>query len=919
MLTPTIRDNEELEKGKQIDELFKAIEESRFFIIVFSKNYASSSWCLKEVTKIMECQDEKEQIAYPLFYDVEPSDIRYQTGPVGRVIFKHKTNEQIKKWENALESASNLVGWNLKNISNGSLSPSPLFSPVSTTAKNHNFPQLSLKNTAAYIDLLISNILYTHEAEAIKIIVEIFSLKLHSHHLINDENLIGMEHRMQDLEWSLMIGLNDKARMIGIKGMGGIGKTTLARAIFNKVSSHFEGEDVREVSEKKGLQSLQEKVLLDVLNDEHMRVGSVYDGKKIMKMRLPYIKILLVLDDVDNAKQLEALAGDWFKDGSRIIITTRDEKVLLAHGVKVNWIHDVGLLSDKEAVSLFVRCAFNGYNIPDQWCIDLSVKLVCYAAGLPLTIKVLGSLLRGEDVIVCRDVLKRLETIPNWETLEVLEISYDGLEDDHKEIFLHVACFMTGLDKDTAIEMLDSCGFSAAYGLKILEQKSLITILNDELGMHDKIEELGKNIVRRSHPHEPNKHSRLWIPEEIEELFSGDSGTEAPTCIGMELDAEELPPEIIRKGLGNLNKLRYLNVIGGFGVCLPSDWTFDQTKQYVPNSLQFLGWNGYPGLSLPQTFRANNLVGLELPRSRIVQLWERGERKVLKKLRFLDLSDSMLRTLDLGMTPNLESLDLSGCDDLTELHVPAGCQQRLVHLDLVGCSRFTSFLFIKRLESLELFSFPKLSVHVECLEELPRDSRNNLPMLQFKFNYFKEEEEPSSTGSGFKCVYLDLKPCTKLESVSGSICGLQHLRRLRFYGCIPEVPNDLDVLKCLEKLTLSSTHIKCLPDSVCMLKRLKSLRLRDCMHLEELPENLGCLESLEKLSLLSTSIRRLPDSICMLNRLKILRLQSCLLLEEVPKDLGRLACLEKLNLISASIKYLPDSICMLKQLESSAT
>ncbi|KAL4585993.1 hypothetical protein LXL04_010622 [Taraxacum kok-saghyz] len=60
----TFRDNEELEKGKQIDQLFKAIEESRFFIIVFSKNYASSSWCLKEVTKIMECQDGNQQIAY---------------------------------------------------------------------------------------------------------------------------------------------------------------------------------------------------------------------------------------------------------------------------------------------------------------------------------------------------------------------------------------------------------------------------------------------------------------------------------------------------------------------------------------------------------------------------------------------------------------------------------------------------------------------------------------------------------------------------------------------------------------------------------------------------------------------------------------------------------------------------------------
>ncbi|XP_052627306.1 TMV resistance protein N-like [Lactuca sativa] len=91
-----------------------------------------------------------------------------------------------------------------------------------------------------------------------------------------------MDRRMQELESSLGIGLNDKARMIGIKAMGGIGKTTLARSIFNKVSSLFEGScfpnDVREVSKKKGLRSLQKRVLSDVLNIEHR--GSVLDGEK---------------------------------------------------------------------------------------------------------------------------------------------------------------------------------------------------------------------------------------------------------------------------------------------------------------------------------------------------------------------------------------------------------------------------------------------------------------------------------------------------------------------------------------------------------------------------------------------------------------------------------------------------------------
>ncbi|CAI9279241.1 unnamed protein product [Lactuca saligna] len=613
----TFKDSEELEKGKKIDELFKAVEESKLFIIVFSKNYASSSWCLKEVAKIMECQDSIEQIAYPLFYDVEPTDVRRQSGPVGAAFAKHNTSEQAGKWKEALKEAGNLVGWDLKEIANG------------------------------------------HEAEAIDQIVGEVSLKLRSIRLSNDENLIGMESRMRDLESSLEIGLNNDVIMIGIKGMGGIGKTTLAKAIFDKVSFQFEGisfvENVREASKTpRGLLSLQQQVLSDVLKDGNKH--NSHDGKFMMQTRLRFKKVLLVLDDVDRKEQLEALAGalNWFKDGSRIIITTRDKQVLKAHSV--NRIYDVNLLSKEEAISLFNRYAFERYA-PMQRYEELSLKVVHYADGLPLTIKVLGSSLRGKEELEWVDALKRLEKIPCQETLKKLEISYTSLEDDHKEIFLDVACFMKGLQKEDAIRILESCGLHAIYGLSVLEQKSLITISNQRLAVHDSIEELGRNLVQRTHPRKPNKHSRLWDREEIEVLLSGDMGTKATTCI--RLEQVELHPEIVMKGLGNLKKLRVLLVSERENECSPSDWKFDQAKQYFSNALQFLSWEGYPLRSLPQTFRANNLVGLELPRSRITNLWESGDEKVLKKLRFLDLSYSKLRTLDLGLTCNLERVGIA--------------------------------------------------------------------------------------------------------------------------------------------------------------------------------------------------------------------------------------------------------------------
>ncbi|GKF19477.1 hypothetical protein Tco_0068115 [Tanacetum coccineum] len=155
--------------------------------------------------------------------------------------------------------------------------------------------------------------------------------------------------------------------------------------------------------------------------------------------------------------------------------------------------------------------------------------------------------------------------------------------------------------------------------------------------MHDHIEEMGKNIVRRSHPDEPNKHSRLWIKEEIEDILANDAGTEATRCL--KLDISRGNSRIVMKGLGKMKKLRYLQVnfadydsvshYESGGKSLGDDPKFDHTSQYFTNSLKYLKCWNYPFLYLPITFQPNNLVGLEMERSRrMVQLWEEGEKKV---------------------------------------------------------------------------------------------------------------------------------------------------------------------------------------------------------------------------------------------------------------------------------------------------
>ncbi|KAL8268468.1 hypothetical protein R6Q59_002266 [Mikania micrantha] len=868
----TFKDDEKLQKGRDIsDDLLQSIEESRFYIIVFSKRYASSSWCLNELLKIMECHKTKDHTAFPVFYDVDPSEVRKQSGLVGEALAKHNKNaSEVEKWREALTEASNLSGWDVEKTANG------------------------------------------HEAKVVKLIVEKVSSELPPTDLNVDENLVGMEKRMKDLDSCLEIGSND-VRMIGIKGMGGAGKTTLARAIFDKISFNFEGasfvENVRERNSQSGLKELQQQVLRDVLKDKNITVNGVHEGKNLIKKKLLRKKVLVVLDDVDNEEQLEELAGDpnWFNPGSRVIITTRDEQVLNTYTVK--WIIDVTLLSDEEAIRLFSRHAFRRNN-PSQEYETQSHEVVHYAAGLPLTIKVLGSTLRGKNKPYWIDTISRLKKIPLKETLKKLELSYESLEDDHKEMFLDVACFLRHLGKDRAIIVLESCGFHAINGLRVLEQKSLIKIVKisqgyEKIRMHDHIVEMGENIVRREHPDEPSKHSRLWVAEEIEHVLANDLGTEATRCIYLITTTDGIVLESLKK----MKRLR----------CLIINYVkINEAPQYFPNSLQYLDWTFYPHWCLPNTFEANNLVTLKMINSNIKQLWNEG--KVMKKLKFLFLGFSKLKSLDLGLMPNLERLDLESCYDLVKLDVYGGCLKSLVYLNLSWCINLESTLFIEHLESLEVLYLDELN-----LKEIPNyittgKSNNSLLELHISSGY-QMEEVPSSIGYLHNLVSLSINSCVRLKIPSGSICGLQHLRTLDLKSTrIKEWPDDIGQLKCLEKLDLSYASFKHLPGSTCKLKHLKILILRWCKLLEKLPDDVGQLKSLEELDLsYCYNLRYIPSSICKLKHLKDLNLNGCRRLDKLPDDMGNLQCLQLLDIKETGITHLPPNISLLKGLKISKT
>ena len=120
----------------------------------------------------------------------------------------------------------------------------------------------------------------------------------------------------------------------------------------------------------------------------------------------------------------------------------------------------------------------------------------------------------GRTIDVWKSALKSLKKIPKREIVDILKVSYDGLEDMVKEIFLDIACFFRGGMKFQVMEILENFGFDAAIGISVLMDKSLITIEVGQLQMHDLLQEMGREIIRRE-SEEPGNRSRLWLCEDL--------------------------------------------------------------------------------------------------------------------------------------------------------------------------------------------------------------------------------------------------------------------------------------------------------------------------------------------------------------------------------------------------------------------
>ncbi|KAK7286732.1 hypothetical protein RJT34_21943 [Clitoria ternatea] len=445
--------------GTNLDrEIWEAtIEGSHIALLLFTQNYTESSRCLDERVKIMDCHNQFGKVVVPIFYGVDRYDVREQSGPFGEALEQLAETrlpgkgvvDVLLKWGAALTQAALLTGYSHSDY--------------------------SLDNTLLPVTKFF----------------------------------VGLTYVVQELR-ELIENSSAEVSFIGICGMGGVGKTTTAKFLYNNIGFQFENksfiENIAQVckEDNRGYVGLQKQLLYDVLKTEVELHGSAM-GTTMIEKRLHGKRLLLVLDNVSELEQVKVLCGNREWIGRQSVLLGIDES---------------------ESVELLSRHAFRELS-PREDFHELSRQITKRCKGLPLALEIIGSCLYEKTKEEWECMLSKLnQTVEMNNDLfyEIFRLSLDGLDDEEKRIFLDICCFFIDKDRAYAAEILNSCRTRIYPNISItnLVERNLIKIeKNNKLGMHALLLEMGRKIIHQSSSKEADEYyCQGWAQKDVLDAFA---------------------------------------------------------------------------------------------------------------------------------------------------------------------------------------------------------------------------------------------------------------------------------------------------------------------------------------------------------------------------------------------------------------